>query len=68
VPRRRLSVSAPDSAAIAASLAELRQNLDVSLQFPEDVLADAERAVREGVREGVHDEDESIVRGRRRHE
>jgi len=46
VPRRRLSVSAPDSAAIAASLAELRQNLDVSLQFPETVLADAERAVR----------------------
>ncbi len=34
----------------------------------EDELADAERAVREGVREGVHDEDESIVRGRRRHE
>ena len=34
----------------------------------EDELADAERAVREGVRGGVHDEDESIVRGRRRHE
>jgi len=46
VPRRRLSVSAPDATAIAASLAELRENLDVSLQFPEAVLADAERAVR----------------------
>ena len=45
MPNRRVSVSAPDSAAIAASLAELRENLDVSLQFPETVLADAERAV-----------------------
>ena len=46
MPHRRVSVSPPDSAAIAASLAELRENLDVSLQFPEAVLADAERAVR----------------------
>ena len=46
MPRRRVSVSPPDSAAIAASLAELRENLDVSLQFPEAVLADAARAVR----------------------
>ena len=46
MPRRRVRVSPPDSAAIAASLAELRENLDVSLQFPEAVLADAERAVR----------------------
>ncbi len=46
MPNRRVSVSPPDSAAIAASLAELRENLDVSLQFPEAVLADAERAVR----------------------
>ena len=45
MPRRHVSVSPPDSAAIAASLAELRENLDVSLQFPETVLADAERAV-----------------------
>ena len=46
MPHRRVSVSPPDSAAIAASLAELRENLDVSLQFPEAVLADAEQAVR----------------------
>ena len=46
MPSRRVSISAPDSAAIAPSLAELRENLDVSLQFPEAVLADAERAVR----------------------
>ena len=46
MPHRRVSVSPPDSAAIAASLAELRENLDVSLQFPEAVLADAERARR----------------------
>jgi exoribonuclease R len=45
VPRLRLRVSTPDAAAIAASLAELRENLDVSLQFPEPVLADAARAV-----------------------
>jgi hypothetical protein len=42
VPSRRVRVSPPDSAAIAASLAELRKSLDVSLQFPEAVLADAE--------------------------
>jgi exoribonuclease R len=46
VPSRRVRVSPPDSAAIAASLAELRKSLDVSLQFPEAVLADAERAIR----------------------
>ena len=46
MPRRCVRVSPPDSAAIAASLAELRENLDVSLGFPEPVLADAERAVR----------------------
>ena len=46
MPRRHIRVSTPDSAAIAASLAELRENLDVSLGFPELVLADAERAVR----------------------
>jgi exoribonuclease R len=46
VPRRRVRVSPPDSAAIASALAELRENLDVSLRFPEPVLADAEQAVR----------------------
>jgi exoribonuclease R len=46
VPSRRVRVSPPDSAAIASALAELRENLDVSLRFPEPVLADAEQAVR----------------------
>ena len=40
---RRVRVSPPDSAAIAAAFAELRENLDVSLRFPEPVLADAEQ-------------------------
>ena len=46
MPLRRVRVSPPDSAAIAASLTELRESLDVSLNFPDPVLADAERAVR----------------------
>ena len=46
MPSRRVRVSPPDSAAIAAALADLRESLDVSLRFPEPVLADAERAVR----------------------
>ena len=46
VPRRRVRLSPPDAAAIAASLADLRENLDVSLDFPADVLADADASVR----------------------
>jgi exoribonuclease R len=46
VPSRRVRVSPPDSAAIASALAELRESLDVSLRFPEPVLADAEQALR----------------------
>ena len=45
MPHRRVRLVPPDSAAIAASLAELRQNLGVSLGFPEAVLADAAQAV-----------------------
>jgi exoribonuclease R len=46
MPLRRVRISPPDSAAIAASLAELRKSLNVSLRFPEPVLAEAEQAVR----------------------
>jgi exoribonuclease R len=35
----------PDSGEIAAALAELRDNLEVSLAFPDNVLADAESSV-----------------------
>ena len=45
MPRRRVRIVTPDPAAIAASLAELRENLDVSLAFPAEVTADAERSV-----------------------
>ena len=41
---RRVRLFPPDSAAIAASLADLRENLDVSLDFPPEVLAEAGRA------------------------
>jgi exoribonuclease R len=36
----------PDEAAIAAAFAELRESLGVPVEFPPDVLADAERAAR----------------------
>ncbi len=42
---RRVRIVPPDSAAIAASLAELRDDLDVSLEFPAEVTADAESSV-----------------------
>lgn len=41
---RRIRLAPPDSAAIAAALATLREELDVSLDFPAEVIADAERA------------------------
>jgi exoribonuclease R len=43
---RRLRLAAPDAAEIAASLAELRESLEVSLEFPGEVLGDAEESVR----------------------
>jgi exoribonuclease R len=43
---RRIRLLPPDSAEIAASLADLRDSLDVSLDFPAEVLAEAERSVR----------------------
>ena len=44
MPRRRLQLSPADEPAIAAAFADLRESLDVSLDFPPDVVADAERA------------------------
>ena len=46
VPRRHVRLTPPDAAEIASALAELRDDLDVSIGFPAEVLADAEKAVR----------------------
>jgi exoribonuclease R len=43
---RRIRFASPDAARIAASFADLRESLDVSLEFPPEVLADAEESVR----------------------
>ncbi len=45
VPRRQIRLLPPDGGEIAAALAELRESLDVSLGFPDEVLADAESSV-----------------------
>ena len=42
MPRRRIRLTPPDAAEIAAALAELRESLAVSLDLPGRVLADAE--------------------------
>ena len=44
MPRRHVRLAPPDGAEIAAALAELRTSLEVSLDFPAGVLADAESA------------------------
>ena len=46
MPRRHVRLSPPDDAAIAASFAKLRESLDVSLEFPPDVVEDAEHSIR----------------------
>ena len=46
MPRRHVRLTPPDDAAIAASLATLRDQLDVSLEFPAEVVDDAERSLR----------------------
>jgi exoribonuclease R len=46
VPQRRVRLTPADTAEIAAAFAELRESLHVSLEFPEDVLADAEESIR----------------------
>ena len=43
---RYVRLTAPDVAEIAAAFAALRESLEVSLDFPDEVLADAERSVR----------------------
>ena len=43
---RRIRLAQPDSAEIAAALAELRESLEVSLEFPAEVRADAKESVR----------------------
>lgn len=43
---RRIRFASPDAARIAASFADLRESLDVSLEFPPEALADAEESVR----------------------
>ena len=43
---RYVRLTAPDAAEIAAAFAELRESLEVSLEFPDEVLADAESSVR----------------------
>ena len=45
MPQRRVRLSPPDAAELAAAFAELRESLDVPLTFPEDVVADAHEAV-----------------------
>jgi exoribonuclease R len=45
VPRRRLRLAAPDAAEIEAALQDLRRRLEVTVGFPDEVLADAKRAI-----------------------
>ena len=42
MPRRHVRLAPPDAAEIAAALAELRDDLNVRLDFPDEVVADAE--------------------------
>ncbi len=56
---RRLHLAVPDAAEIAASLADLRESLEVSLEFPGEVLADAEESVRAP---HLPDADETAIR------
>jgi exoribonuclease R len=45
MPQRRVRLTAPDGARIAASFAKLRETMDVSLRFPPEVLEDAEQSI-----------------------
>ena len=44
--QRRIRFSAADGPAVAAAFSELRENLDVALGFPDEVLADADESAR----------------------
>jgi exoribonuclease R len=46
VPRRRVQIAPAEEPEVAASFADLRENLHVSLDFPADVAADAEHSIR----------------------
>jgi len=46
VPRRRIRLTPPDAADIAAAFADLRESLGVSMAFSAEVLADAEGSIR----------------------
>ena len=46
MPRRRVRLVKPDDARIGRAFAELRESLKVPMEFPADVLADAEAAAR----------------------
>ena len=46
MPRRLLRLTAPDGTEIEAALAELRRQLKVAVDFPDEVVAEAKRAAR----------------------
>ena len=48
MPRRRLRLTAAADARIEAALAELRRQLEVVVGFPDEVVAEADRAARDG--------------------
>ena len=58
MPQRRIRLRPSDAREIESSFAELRKNLDVSLEFPADVLADADASVRNPM---LPDEDETAI-------
>ena len=58
MPQRRIRLRPSDAREIESSFAELRKNLDVSLGFPADVLADADASVRNPM---LPDEDETAI-------
>jgi exoribonuclease R len=58
VPHRRIRLGPSDAREIESSFAELRKSLDVSLDFPADVLADADESVRNP---RLPDEDETAI-------
>ena len=58
MPQRRIRLRPTDAREIESSFAELRKNLDVSLEFPADVLADADASVRNSK---LPEEDETAI-------
>ena len=58
MPRRRIRLTTPDAAEIAASFADLRENLEVELDFPPDVRTDAAESARSP---RLPDEDQTAI-------